>query len=78
MYILLARFNDEPFIKIFENKQEVLEGIKEYNIPLDNFCDNLYDGDIDFDCFGSNSAYLIKGKLVIPSAKQVVTEFEVE
>lgn len=78
MYILLFRSDDEPSICAYEDKAEALEGIKELNIPIENFCDNLDDGDIDFDKFPSNTAYLIKGELIVPTAKQVVTEIEIE
>lgn len=80
MYLLMARHQDEPFMKVFQTKQELLEFVTDLSptIPLDNFFDSLEDGDIDFDEFPAYSAVLIKGKCVSPTAKQVVTEFEVE
>lgn len=80
MYLLMARYQDEPFMKIYQTKQELLEGLSDFDphIPLDNYFDSLEDGDIDFDEFPAYHAVLIKGKCVSPIAKQVVTEFEVE
>jgi len=80
MYILMARYSDEPFIQVYQNKDELLERLADFDpiIPIENYCDELENNDIDFDKFPSNTAYLIKGKLVVPKVIETVTRIEVE
>lgn len=78
MYILMVRYDEEPSIHIYENKREALEGIEEFGLKPDMFADSLDNGDISFTSFPGQTAYLIKGELVVPKEKKVVTEITID
>lgn len=73
-YFVISNTEDGGYFRFFNNKEELLNEMKENESTIDSFFSGLpNDDDINY----WEKTLIIKGEIVFPEEKKVVTELDI-